>query len=73
LSPLAYDGSRKEIIGSQNISSSPKERKLFSGDDILQIKKEESVRHTTKRTKGMHNIDAHGQLTHSQTTFSNVS
>jgi hypothetical protein len=73
LSSLAYDGSRKEIIGSQNISSSSNERKLLGGDDILQIKKEESVRHTTKRTKGMHNIDASGQLIHSQATFSNIS
>jgi hypothetical protein len=73
LSPSTYDGSRKKIIGSRNISSSPNEKKLFGGNNILQIKKEESVRHTTKRTKGMHNIDASGQLPHSQATFSNIS
>jgi hypothetical protein len=41
-------------------SLSPNERKLFSGNTILQIKIEENVRHTTKRIEGMHNIDASG-------------
>jgi hypothetical protein len=41
---------------------------VLSGDDILQIKREEIMRHTKNKTKGMHNIDASGQLIHSQTT-----
>jgi hypothetical protein len=41
------------------------ESKLFSGDDILQIKREENVRHTIERIEGMYNIDGSGQLTHS--------
>jgi hypothetical protein len=65
---LAYDGSRKEMVGSRNISTSLNARKLLGGNNTLQIKKEENVKHTAKRTKGMHNIDANGQLTHSQET-----
>jgi hypothetical protein len=53
------------MVGSRNISSSLDEKKLFGGDDTLQINIEASVRHTTERTEGMHNIDASGQLTHS--------
>jgi hypothetical protein len=34
---LAYDGRKKEIVGSRSISSSPNERKLLDGDDTLQI------------------------------------
>jgi hypothetical protein len=56
------------MVGFWNISSSPNERKLLGGNNTLQIKRKENVRHTTKRTKGMHNIDASGQLTHNQTT-----
>jgi hypothetical protein len=61
------------MVGSQNISSSLIERKLLGGNDILQIKIKASVRHTIERTKGMHNIDASGQLTHSQGTSWSVS
>jgi hypothetical protein len=43
---LAYDGSKKEMVGSHSISSSSNEGKFFGGNDILQINKEESVRHT---------------------------
>jgi hypothetical protein len=39
----------------------------------LQIKGEESVRHTLERIEGMYNIDASGQPTHSQVTSWNVS
>jgi len=60
------------MVGSQSISFSH-ERKLLGGDDILQIKRKENVRHTTKRTEGIHNIDASGQLTHNQATSRNVS
>jgi hypothetical protein len=48
------------MVGSQNISSSPNETKLFDGEDILQIKRKESVKHTIERIEGMHNIDASG-------------
>jgi len=65
---LAYDGSIKEMVGSWNISNSPNERKLLGGVDTLQIKREENVRQTIKRTEGMHNINASGQLTDSQVT-----
>jgi hypothetical protein len=61
------------MVGSWSISSSPNEKKLFDGDNILQIKRKENVRHTTERIEGMHNIDANEQLIHSQTTSSNVS
>jgi hypothetical protein len=53
------------MVGSRNISSSPNERKLFGGDNTLQIKREKNVRHKPKRTKGIHNIYASGQLTQS--------
>jgi hypothetical protein len=43
--------------------------KLLDGDNILQRKKEENVRHTLERTERMHNIDANGQLIHNQATF----
>jgi hypothetical protein len=56
-----------------NISSSPNERKLLNGNNTLQIKREENVNHTIERIEGMHNIDASGQLTHSQATSSSVS
>jgi hypothetical protein len=56
------------MVGPQNISSSLSERKLLGGDNILQIKRKEAMRQTTKITKGMHNIDASGQLIHSQAT-----
>ncbi len=39
----------------------------------MQIKGEESVRHTLERIEGMYNIDASGQPTHSQVTSWNVS
>jgi hypothetical protein len=48
---LAYDGSKKELVGSRNISSSLNERKLLGGNDTLQINIEASVRHTIERTK----------------------
>jgi hypothetical protein len=70
---LAYDGSRKEMVGSWSISSSPNERKLFGGNNTLQIEREENVKYTTKRIEGMHNIDASEQLIHSQATSLNVS
>jgi hypothetical protein len=56
------------MVGSWGISSSPNERKFFNGNDTLQIKIVENVRHTTKRIEGMHNIDVSGQFNHSQTT-----
>jgi len=37
------------MVGSHSISFSPNGRKFLGGNDILQINKEESVRHTTKR------------------------
>jgi hypothetical protein len=61
------------MVGSQNISSSLNERKVLSGNDTLQINKEESMRHTTKRIEGMHNIDASEQLLHNQTTSWSIS
>ncbi len=70
---MAYDGIKKKMVGSRSISSSPNERKFFCGNDILQIKGEESVRHTSERIEGMHNIDASRQPTHSQVTSWNVS
>ncbi len=69
---MAYDGSRKEMVGSQSISSSLNERKFLDGNDTLQIKREESVRHTIERIERMHNIDASGQLIHNQATSWNV-
>jgi hypothetical protein len=48
------------MVGSQSISSSLNEKKLLSGDNTLQIKKEENVRHTLERIEGMHDIDASG-------------
>ncbi len=69
----AYDGSKKEMVRSWSISSSPNERKFLNGGDTFQIKREESVKHTIERTEGMHNIDASGQLTHRQVTSWNVS
>jgi hypothetical protein len=48
------------------------EGKLLSGTNILQIKKKKSVKHILKRLEIMRNIDANGQLTHNQTTSSNV-
>jgi hypothetical protein len=56
------------MVGPQSISSSLNERKLLGGGNILQIKREEAIRNTTKITKGMHNIDASGPLFHSQAT-----
>jgi hypothetical protein len=56
------------MVGSQSISPFPNERKLLHGNDILQIKREKNVKHITERTKGMHNINASGQLIHSQAT-----
>jgi hypothetical protein len=44
------------------------ERKIYDGDNTLQIKIKENVRHTTKRTEGVYNINASGQLTHSEAT-----
>jgi hypothetical protein len=38
----------------------------------LQINKEESVKHTTEKIEGMHNMDVKGQLAHSQATSWNV-
>jgi hypothetical protein len=61
------------MVGSQNISSSSNERKLRSGDDTLQIKRKENVRHIAKIIERMHNIDASGQLTHNQATSWSVS
>jgi hypothetical protein len=49
------------------------ERKFLDGDNTLQIKRRESVRHTTVRIEGTHNIDVSGQLTHIQATSLNVS
>jgi hypothetical protein len=46
---------------------------FLSGDIILQIKREDNVRHTTDIIESMHNIDASGQLTQSQTMSSSVS
>jgi hypothetical protein len=60
------------VVESWSISSCPNKRKLFNGNDILQINKEENVRHTIERIEGMHNIDASGQLTHNQATSWNV-
>jgi hypothetical protein len=59
--------------GSQSISSSLNERKPLGGDNTLQIKREENVKHIIERIEGIHNIDASGQLTCSQTTSLNVS
>jgi hypothetical protein len=59
---LAYDSNKEEMVGSWSISSSPNERKFFNGNNTLKIKREESGRHTTKITKGMHNIDASENL-----------
>jgi hypothetical protein len=56
------------MVGPQSISSSLNERKLLGGQDILQIKRKEVMRQTTKITKGKHNIDASGQLIHNQAT-----
>jgi hypothetical protein len=53
------------MVGPQSISSSLNENKLLGGDNILQIKRKEAMRQTTKITKRMHNIDANGQLIHS--------
>jgi len=64
---------RKKMVESWSISSSPNTNKLFGGDNILQIKREESVRHTIKRIEEMYNIDASGQLIHNQTTSWNIS
>jgi hypothetical protein len=47
--------------------------KLLDGDNILQRKKEENVKHTLERTERMHNIDANGQFIHNQATFLSVS
>jgi hypothetical protein len=55
------------------MSSSLNERKLFNGDNTLQIKRKESVKHIIERTEGMHNIDANGQLPHSEATSSSIS
>ncbi len=41
--------------------------------NILEIKGEESVKHTTKKTERMHNIDVNGQLIHNQATSWNIS
>ncbi len=60
------------MVGSWNISSSPNESKFLGGDNTLQIKKEESVKHIIEKTEGMHNIDANGQLAHNQATSWNV-
>jgi hypothetical protein len=49
------------------------ERKFFGENDTLQINREQNVKHTTERIEGMDNIDASGQLTHSQTTSWSVS
>jgi len=70
---LTYDGSKKLMARSRNISSSPNKRMFLSGDIILQIKREDNVRHTTDIIESMHNIDASGQLTQSQTMSSSVS
>jgi hypothetical protein len=67
---LAYDGNRKEMVWFRSISSSPNERKFFGGNNILQIKRKESVRHIIER---MHNIDASEQLIHTQATSLNIS
>jgi hypothetical protein len=56
------------MVGPHSISSSLVGRKLLGGDDILQIKRKEAIKQTTKITKGMHNINASGQLIHSQAT-----
>ncbi len=69
----AYDGSRKEMVASQNISSSSNERKLRIGDDTLQIKRKKNVKHIAKRIERMHYIDSSGQLTHNQATSWSVS
>jgi hypothetical protein len=61
------------MVGSQSISSSLNERKFFGENDTLQINREQNVKHTTERIEGMDNIDASGQLTHSQTTSWSVS
>jgi hypothetical protein len=58
--------------GSWSISSSLNKKKFFIGNNILQIKRKDSVRHTIERIEGMHNVDASGQLTHSQVTSSRV-
>ncbi len=36
---LAYDGNKKEMVGSWRILSFSNERKFFDGDNILQIKR----------------------------------
>jgi hypothetical protein len=61
------------MVGSQSISSSLIERKFLGRNDTLQIKIKASVRRIIKRIKGMHNIDASGQLIHSQGTSWSVS
>jgi hypothetical protein len=48
------------MVESWNISSSSNEMKLLDGGNTLHIKREENVKHTLERTKGMHNIDANG-------------
>jgi hypothetical protein len=58
------------MVGSRNILPFSSERKLLGGNDILQIKKEESVRHTIEKIVGMRNIDVSGQLIHNQATSS---
>jgi hypothetical protein len=52
------------MVESWSISSSWNEKKFLSGDNTLQIKREENMRHTTKKFEGMRNIDASGQLIH---------
>jgi len=37
--------------GSWSISSSPNKKKFFDGDNTLQIKKEDNVKHTNKESK----------------------
>jgi len=56
------------MVGSRSISSSSNERKLFGGNNTLQIKREENVRHIIETIEGMHNIDVSGQLIQSQVT-----
>jgi hypothetical protein len=56
------------MVGSRSISSSSNERKLFGGNNTLQIKRQENVKHTVESIEGMHNIDENGQIFHSQTT-----